>query len=196
MKQLLLALLLFAVASSCTIEKRLYNRGWNVQWRKHDRASTDKTIEAQNTNRQSKEGLERKTSAVDESSNKNPNTKEIAAPQDQSKPADQFENSAEPIEIPAYKTGDNEDDFKRTKSEPKPDPEKESDGDRSLLFSILLIVLTGICVGLMYLCYIAAISTSHWGWALLSVLGMITFCALGIVLLVMAIVLLIGVSPN
>lgn len=41
----LTAILLFLIfATSCTIEKRVHNRGWNVQWRKHHSVSQKKTI--------------------------------------------------------------------------------------------------------------------------------------------------------
>ena len=38
---IILSIVLFAV-SACTIEKRVHNRGWHVQWKKHHKVSKDK----------------------------------------------------------------------------------------------------------------------------------------------------------
>lgn len=187
MKLTALLLFLLFLIPSCTIEKRLHNKGWNVQWRKHHKVKKEQRTISQETDYQEDE-LEIKplqVTTLDVEPEKEIRHEIVSIDETLN---DDYELLSVNSLIP-------EDETKNTARTVSPKVNKSiSDESKSntgrLYYSILLIVLGVLAIVVAIGYYASLASSTTLGAAFFTFVFMTGLGILGIILLVVGLVLI------
>ena len=189
MKLTTLTIILLVIISSCTIEKRLYNRGWNVQWRKYQSSSNSENEVVEKTRIEFRS--EQNTSSLEE-------TEKVGSEAEMEQVfAEDWAEENELVEIPTTCYQRPEDTTEKTVKTPSPYADMSTSRDRrprtvGTSFPTTLMILGALAIIGAVLLYFAIGTMSDAFVVVFTVLAMLGLGIIGIMLLFMGLIMLLA----
>lgn len=189
MKQSFFILILLLITSACTVQKRLHTKGWNIQWRNNQRVQREQPSEATNVHFQDKTQSEVMHLSDLEAPELTPASIENPVHKETSSLSTDYSDN-----YPSHSSWIAPDDTSKKVLTTNPNLKESEDGPNQNYrknvdseFGLRMLLYGAICFLLAGLCYLAAIQSGTLA-GLLYFFGAAAFGALGVILLLVALI--------